>query len=226
MKLLRAIPGRNAGNRYRYCQPKDITSLLWLSRFRGLGLRVGMGLENLCQRIGIAGMGLHVLWMLRVLRMLRMQTPHDVAIDVVATTQRVTAFPPFNLKVAMLVEADSPLVVGVHIQFEPHEVEPVIGKIDDGEHQHFADALTLIGVMDRHRDITYVALATFAHREADDANHLPIGLGDKHMPVLVNHPALDGLTPCIYGFGGEYCCTPQHVGHMHDFMNVVGVRLP
>src|SRR5579864_9507015 len=90
-----------AGTRIVY----NITSLRWLGGSRILKFRVGMSLGNLCHRFCIVSMCLYML------KMLGVQTPHNVAINVVAAAQRVTAFLPFDLKVAMLVEADSPLVV-------------------------------------------------------------------------------------------------------------------
>lgn len=58
------------------------------------------------------------------------QPPHDVAVDQLARPQRVAPLGALNLESVPLVEPDRGHVVGVHLEFEAAQPEPVIGKIE------------------------------------------------------------------------------------------------
>jgi hypothetical protein len=87
----------------------------------------------------------------------RPQPYHEKGIDIFAAAKHVGPVGSFDLKIEPFVEPDCRFVVDIDRQFEPLQVEPVVGRFEERCQHCRADAVPAKIVVDRYADVANMA---------------------------------------------------------------------
>src|SRR5215475_10437651 len=145
-------------------------------------------------------------------------------IDILPGAKCVPAKSSLHLEAELSVELDRRLVIDIHSQFEPREIEPIIGKVDEGRRQRRADAAAVKIVMNGHAELADMAAATFVLEDLGHTNDAPFKHRDDSSPFLgrVFHPFPPLILPDI----GQAQRPPSHLwklGESSNFLPVAGL---
>jgi hypothetical protein len=103
-----------------------------------------------------------------------------MCVDISALAKRVPVVCPLDFEPKTLVQGDCWNVVGIHTQFDPLDVQPVISEIDCGAQERSADAFALPIVTHRHPELRDMTATRLIHRsEAKRADDLGVNAGDQ-----------------------------------------------
>ena len=89
----------------------------------------------------------------------------------------------FNCKTKFFVQSKSRFVIGVYLQFNFQNVQPIVREIDSGSHERRANSLSVMIIMDRHPYATNMATSgvvresvqsELSHQFLLDAGHKPV----------------------------------------------------
>jgi hypothetical protein len=92
-----------------------------------------------------------------------MQATHKIAVNIDPAAKGVAALAPIDLEVKVAIEAQGTLVIGVDVQLKPQQIQPVVGKVEHGQHQQAPDPFTLVSVVNRECEDRRVPLAILAN---------------------------------------------------------------
>src|SRR5229473_7007314 len=112
------------------------------------------------------------------------QSCHEERVDVLSEAKGVPTSGSLGVEAELLVEPDRRLVIDIHRQFEPLQIKPIVGDVDERSHQRRADAAPLEIIMDGHADLADMAAPSLVLEDVGRTDDAPVKHCDDSGPFL------------------------------------------